>query len=196
MTKTSTIRLFACMMAIAMAGLLPKGASACGTFEMWLFQPGKDTLQVERILRNLDCVAYTYYRPDKHAEPIFNLILKAVHTKSGLSSAQKLFEKYECLPSMKERLEYSELLEAFGEERCTPEGFFEAKSEQLFIVSVSTARIRKGPSLEADIIDGAPRGCVVKRLAAKGNWLRVKTRWGNMGYVHTSCLQEYSVSER
>lgn len=96
---------------------------------------------------------------------------------------------------MRQKQEYAKLIEAFGEARCTPEGFFNAAPNRLLIVSVSTARIRNGPSLEADIIDGAPRGSIVKRLAKEGNWFRIKTRWGNVGYVHASCLRERKVGE-
>ncbi len=193
MKKTTTIWILAFVTAFAIAALMPSDTSACGTFEMWLAKPASDSVQFEQLLQNLECVGYNYYRPDKHAEQLFNVILEAVRTKRGLNSAWRLFEKYECLPSMRQRPEYAELLEAFGEERCTPEGFFNADPNQLLIVSVSTARIRKGPSLGAGVIDGAPRGSIVKRLAKEGNWYRIKTRWGNVGYVHASCLQERRV---
>lgn len=190
MAKTTLIMRLALMSGLALGGFLPSAASGCGTFDRWLAQPVNDGVQLERVLRNLDCVAFTDYHADKHGERLFNVILEAVRSRRGLESAQRLFEKYACLPEMRKRPEYGEVLEAFGEDRCTPEGFFGAKPDQLLVVSVSGARIRKEPSVAADIIDGAPRGNIVKRLGKEGSWFRIKTRWGNVGYMHASCLRE------
>ncbi len=181
--------------AVSVTALMPNGSSACGTFEKFFAQHSKNSIELEKLLINLQCVAYNYYHPDKHAEPLLKVLLKAVRSKRGISTALSLFEKYECLPLMRQRPEYAELLEAFGEVRCTPEGFFSAESNQLLIVSVSKARIRYSPSMEASIIDSAPRGSIVKRLAKEGNWFRIKTRWGNVGYVHSSCLRERKTAE-
>ncbi len=196
MRMISTMLTFKVVTAVAIAAIVPSSTSACGTFELFFARYAGDSIQLEQLLQNLECVAFTAYQPEKHADPLFTALLKSVRAKSGLRSAGNLFAKYECLPSMRQHSEYVELVDAFGEERCTPEGFFNASSNQLLIVSVSTARIRKDASLEAGIIDGAPRGNIVKRLAQEGDWYRIKTRWGNLGYVHASCLRKREVGER
>lgn len=168
-------------------------ASACGTFEVWIQQRAQRSVQ--DVLMHLECVHYNTYDPERHAILLFELMRDAVVAGPAPEEARRLFHKYECLPSMKTREGYSEVLTALGAERCTPEGYFGVAAEDLLVLDVSVAPLRNTPSRDAPAADRVHRGAIVRKLGVEGDWMRVKTRWDNVGYIPASHLRAYSPSQ-
>src|SRR5262245_41273113 len=157
-------------------------ARACGTFDMYMEPSAQRPLPA--ILSDLNCISVYDYHESRHAPFLFGVILQSVRSRTDSDRARRLFEKYLCLPSMKTRKEYGELVAAFGTTRCNPEGYFQARVAELVVVDVDGARIRTSASPEARVVDRAYRGEVLKLLSVQGNWRRVRTRWDNVGWVH------------
>lgn len=185
-------RRYTLLMAMGAAVLLLAASRvyACGTFEMWAAKQGQ--LPAKRLLAQLNCVDYNTYDPDKHAEFLFESLRDALDEGQAADDARNLFHKYECLPSMKQREGFDKVLGALGAERCTPEGYFRAMAQDLLVVDARVAQMRGMPSADSPVTDRAYRGAVVKKLGSDGDWIRVKTRWDNVGYIPAAQLREYS----
>lgn len=178
----------------ALVGPTANNADACGTFEFWAERSGKAVSG--RTLRQLMCVDYNTFVAEKHARLLFNVILQAVQRDKELKIAGRLFHKYECLPSMRGEDGYARILSALGAQRCTPEGFFRTAPRNLFVVNVRNAQLRFKPSRHSSTVDRVQRDSIVRKLETIGEWVRVKTRWGNVGYIQAAQLRAYMATPR
>ena len=57
------------------------------------------------------------------------------------------------------------------------------------IVAVSSANLRQGPGGKFDVLTQLTYGTAVVQLGKQAQWMKVRTRDGRIGWIHTSLLQ-------
>ena len=167
------------------------GASACGTVGMWTRMyagcGASDSCRRARLGELKGCGGYYGKRSDRLLLPVLkDAVARGLHK----TLVQRVFDRYRCIPGVRDMEGYKTLTRALNTAKCPTR----AVLKRWFELRVSNANLRAAPSRSSMKVGWVLKGQVIERLQTAGAWYRVVSWAGATkvtGYIHASLVVPY-----
>jgi hypothetical protein len=123
---------------------------------------------------------------------ILDVLVESVVRGFDHDLLREVFHAHQCLPQAGGLTGHDTVATLLDGARCPVPGEPAPVAENWYEVAVDAANIRSAPSVDSTRIGGATRGTRVQQLAVEGEWVRVETPQGIVGYIHGSLLTPYN----
>ena len=175
---------------------LPLDSSACGSTaqHFWSYTLEADRVRLQTFLESESCASEAEYSPIR-AEPYIAIVLiNAIDAGVDRETIEAVFERYNCVSSVRNRTAYQRIVEYLGDDRYAEICDVEAFRKMYVVASDGGANIRKEPSTDAQKVGVKAEGTLVRNGEKRGDWFFVDTDKGP-GYMHSSTLTPYIPDE-